>query len=139
MKRILITLSITVALLAIVATTGFALYLRNNACTAERYRSATVPILREWRSAESAAEFSSADDLPNRISDLKDIRRRFVAVDYPSCAYRIHGEMSDSLDQYIAGYEARAAGEPSTVADNHFDQAETHLNNAATMLSAIDN
>ncbi len=137
MKRIVIILSVALFVVAAVATTGFALFLRQNVCTADKYREATSPILSRWRSVEASAKMDSTR-LAEHIATMRIIRLDFDQAEYPSCAHAVHREMSASLDSYIAGYDLMLAGGDRALIDEHFRQGDQHLNAAAITLSELD-
>lgn len=137
MKRIVIILSVALFVVAAALTTGFALHLRQNVCTADEYREATSPILSRWRNAEASAKMDTGN-LTEHLATMRIVRLDFDQAEYPSCAHAVHREMSASLDSYIAGYELMLAGGDRALIDEQFRQGDQHLNAAAITLSELD-
>ncbi len=137
MKRTIIILSVALFVVAAALTTGFALHLRQNVCTADEYRAATSPILARWRNAELAAK-NDPNNLAEHIAAMKLAQLDFSSVDYPPCARNIHREMSASLDSYIAGYELMRDGAARASIDEKLRQGDQHLSTAANMLTELD-
>lgn len=133
MKRILLALFA----IAIVATTGFALYLRSNACPAEQYRDAIRATMFRWQDTDELARQSSKLSLPVVILELQSIRRDFEQIEPPRCAEDIHQDILVGMSSAIAGFQSFMEGQPDFVIEDQFDLSNIWMKSAADALSNL--
>lgn len=133
MNRILLGL----LAVAIVATTGFALYLRSNACPADQYRDTIRPVMFRWQDADELARQSSKLSLPFVILELQSVHRDFSQIDPPRCAEDIHQDILVGMSSAIAGFQSFMEGQPDFVIEDQFDLSNIWMKSAADALSNL--